>query len=349
MVRKLLVCCFVCSMVSAAIGAEPDPKPIDIAPHANEKKIVIKTNLDSLKEKSIGVIEYAATGPFKDAQAPATDKVKKRLATHNRKSASAEGWAVMGELDARLKKLPKDRYSIDTYKHGNGHKLDYVLFFPANYDKGKKYPLILSLHGSGGSKLKDMLSLVGRNAGPAVAVLNQQEKHPCFVMVPRANPKNLWGYGPSHREMRGDKNWRGNWRSNAEEVIGLLEDVTARYSVDTSRRYVMGQSMGGMGALEMAVNHPGIFAATVPVVGIPNPQDVSKLDCPMWLFTGEFESVLVSKVPKVRYHVEFYKAARAADKDVRLTVFSRRGHMCHHLAYYHPEFWQWLFAQKRKR
>jgi hypothetical protein len=53
------------------------------------------------------------------------------------------------------------------------------------------------------------------------------------------------------------------------------------------------------------------------------------------------------KWKKVPGTFEFYKAARAEGKHVRVTVFCLRRHLCHHLVYFHPDFWEWLFAQKR--
>ena len=78
--------------------------------------------------------------------------------------------------------------------------------------------------------------------------------------------------------------------------------------------------------------------------------NISELDCPMWIFTAEFEGMKggdTGQLEKVAYNFEFYKAARAADKHIRLTMFSLRRHGCHHLVYYHPGLWEWLFAQKR--
>src|SRR5688572_25857120 len=40
-------------------------------------------------------------------------------------------------------------YQKKEYKHSDGKVLPYRILYPENYDKSKKYPLVLFLHGAG--------------------------------------------------------------------------------------------------------------------------------------------------------------------------------------------------------
>ena len=318
--------------------------------YPGEKSFTFETeNMESLKGKTVRFVEQVETGPYQTLEAPTAEEAREHS-----KSFAEEDKAnrttykeVSDELMQRLKTLPAARYLISNYKHSNGRDLDYLLFLPENYDESKTYPVFLSLHGTGESRVKDMFRVACNGVGPAAAALDHAQRFPCFIVVPRAKPGENWGYVKSRRNVAED-NWRASWReTNGDEVIGLLKELETRYSIDPLRRYVMGQSMGGLGALEMAVNRPGIFAAAVPIVGVPYSKDAPKLDCPTWLFTAELEGSIGRNISKVQCNVDFYKAAREAGKDVRLTMYCGYGHGSHQMVFYHPGLWEWLFSQRR--
>lgn len=62
------------------------------------------------------------------------------------------------------------------------------------------------------------------------------------------------------------------------DVIDSIEYMKANYSVDTSRIYIVGRSMGGMLSQVMAAKYPDVFAAAVSGQGIS--------DLPLWYRTS---------------------------------------------------------------
>jgi predicted esterase len=63
---------------------------------------------------------------------------------------------------------------------------------------------------------------------------------------------------------------RGDYFYRAEgdlDVLEVIRDVERHYRVDRSRIYLMGHSMGGYGTNNVAMRHPGVFAAVSPAEG----------------------------------------------------------------------------------
>lgn len=52
-----------------------------------------------------------------------------------------------------------------------------------------------------------------------------------------------------------------------DDVLAVLEDVRALYNVDAIRTFLVGHSMGGTGAWNMAVHYPHLFAGIAPSAG----------------------------------------------------------------------------------
>jgi len=121
-------------------------------------------------------------------------------------------------------------------------RMPYRLFVPKRYDPAKKYPLVLWLHGSGGIGTDNLSQLAGDQipgtrfwTTPAA-----QAKYPSFVLVPQARS--------------------GTWlSSNGAQALDVLEKVGKDFSLDASRIYVIGQSMGGLGASSLLFERPRLF------------------------------------------------------------------------------------------
>ncbi len=116
-------------------------------------------------------------------------------------------------------------------------------------------PVLYLLHGYGGGEHDWTHAGV---AAAADAVLAEPDAVPMLIVMPGVG--NSW-YVASERH--------GDWdRAIARD---LTEAVDARYPTDSRRasRFVAGLSMGGYGALRLAVHHPGRFrgaAALSPAV-----------------------------------------------------------------------------------
>ncbi len=100
--------------------------------------------------------------------------------------------------------------------------MPYRLMKPINYEPNKSYPVIVSLHGGGGRGSDNLKQL--RNWNQVLAEEQNRKNYPCYILAPQAN-----------------KLWNEVHLSNIKAIIKNLP------SVDMSRIYILGHSMGGQG------------------------------------------------------------------------------------------------------
>ena len=79
-------------------------------------------------------------------------------------------------------------YTSRTFKGTKDAELIYGWLAPLQPKEGEKYPLVVCLHGSGGSV----------SASAVLARKEIREKHPAFVMVPKAEAAPRLGEGGRH-------------------------------------------------------------------------------------------------------------------------------------------------------
>src|SRR5262245_4036703 len=81
-----------------------------------------------------------------------------------------------------------DGFEARLYKSESGDMMPYRLFIPPRYDKHKKYPLILWLHGAGGIGI-DNVRQIAEDQIPGTRLwttTENQTRHPAFVLVPQS-------------------------------------------------------------------------------------------------------------------------------------------------------------------
>src|SRR5690606_35217882 len=83
-----------------------------------------------------------------------------------------------------------ERFQARTYTSKKYSTLPYRLLVPANYDKGKKYPLVLFFHGVGerGNDNKKQL-YCGLDI---FANENRMKRYPCFIAAPQCPVETKW-------------------------------------------------------------------------------------------------------------------------------------------------------------
>jgi poly(3-hydroxybutyrate) depolymerase len=125
--------------------------------------------------------------------------------------------------------------------------------------KGTKSPLVIALHGRGVGPTSIMRFLTG----PA-------ERGGYIVAAPMGYNDRGW-YG----EYESDGSTPPELREYSEkDVMNVLAFMRAEFDVDENRIYLLGQSMGGAGAMYLAVKHPDLWAAVA--AGAPPIQHTSE-------------------------------------------------------------------------
>lgn len=218
----------------------------------------------------------------------------------------------------------------------------YMLFTPKDYKSdGKKWPLMLFLHGLGECS-KDDLSRV-KVHGPAHFV-DSRANFPFVVVTPQLPPPPGYKEGVSYNSEQIVALARDAWKS--EELIRLADHVIGELHIDRDRVYVTGLSMGGFGTWRLVATYPDRFAAAVPICGGGEPEKMAAAASrvPIWAFHGAKDTV----VP-VRYSREMVDAVKRAGGDVKLTVYPEAGHDSWKAVYDDPKVYDWLLAHRRSK
>jgi predicted peptidase len=241
------------------------------------------------------------------------------------------------------KQLPQ---KVTVHVDGDGAKRDvtirYMLFVPRDYKAdGKKWPLMLFLHGLGESS-NDDLSRV-KIHGPAKLV-EKQPDFPFVLVTPQLPPPVA--YDPNRKKPSDGviaivrKAWK------AEELIKLVDHVATELNVDPERIYVTGLSMGGFGTWRLVSTYPDRFAAAVCVCGGGEPETMARnlSKVPIWAFHGAKDPVVpLSESEKM------VDAVKRAGGDVKLTVYADVEHNSWDATYSNPKVFDWLLEHKRKQ
>ena len=225
-----------------------------------------------------------------------------------------------------------------------GDTLRYRIQYPLNYDAGKKYPLVLFLHGSGerGSDNEAQLKW----GGSLFADSAKRASYPAIVVFPQCPITTSWGrltYNPQD-------SLRFHFLSDSAAskplsmVMQLLDDLVKTGNVNTRKIYVGGLSMGGFGTFEILWRKPHFFAASFPICGGGDPDKVKVYarKFPIWVFHGGADPV----VPVGNSHL-MVSALKAAGAKVTYSEYPGVGHDSWKNAFAEPELLSWVFEKSR--
>jgi predicted peptidase len=196
----------------------------------------------------------------------------------------------------------------------------YRLFVPAGYRGRESFPLVLFLHGGAGRGHDNERQLREGNGMLAGMFVAAEKRFPAFVLAPQTSSTH-----------------------DAQRTLALLDDVRTRYRVDEGRIYVVGQSLGGYGVLDLVAARPRLFAAAVVIAAAGDPSRAQGLAAvPTWFFHGEKDAVI--PVEGVRRLVAEVKRAGGT---VRFTEYAGEGHGLAWLVVRERELVPWIFARRR--
>ena len=192
----------------------------------------------------------------------------------------------------------------------------YLLNLPQDYSKKTDWPLLIYLHGYGESG--DDLEMVKQNGPPKLVA---EGKPLPFVVVSPQCPSGFY------------------WRANV--VMGLIDQIVEDYSIDTTRIYLTGKSMGGYGTWQIAHEYPHRFAAIVPIAGgglFVSPYFMERLKgLPVWAFHDKRDDL----VP-YEESVRMVEGISAAGGIAKLTTYDEGKHDAWTEAYNNDELFNWL-------
>lgn len=225
------------------------------------------------------------------------------------------------------------------YTNALGEVFPYRLSAPQFPEKGKKYPLILFLHGSGECGSDNRLQL--RAGVPALLGTLQQRPQPVMVLAPQCQAGNWW---VKRLAMKPEYAAAKEPTPALEVALELCRHLVSERQADPDRLYVTGLSLGGFGAWDAAQREPAMFAAAIPICGggdIRRVQEIRRL--PIWVFHGTDDKNV--PVECSRRMVELLR--QIGSRSVRYTEYEGAGHNVWDQTYANPEVIDWLLRQTR--
>lgn len=133
----------------------------------------------------------------------------------------------------------------------SGARAAYSLYVPEYYAPGRKWPLIVALHGGSGANDEYLLTW-----------LRPAKSRGYFILSPKS-VGSTWGIEKPD--------------ADTASIASMLESVAARYAIDAERILLSGLSDGGTFSYALATSRPDLFAAVAPVAGVlPGWLDVGK-------------------------------------------------------------------------
>jgi predicted peptidase len=217
-----------------------------------------------------------------------------------------------------------------SYRSASGETMQYRLFVPPGYDPSQKYPIVLWLHGAAGRGSDNVSQLRGGNF-PGTHIWTKpeiQQKYHAFVLAPQVDVTKGWA--------RPHTNTPPVAIRLALEILDMVEH---QYSIDHTREYVAGQSMGGEGVWAALSAAPQRFAAAIALCGYGDAYMLPRLaKVPVWIFQGEEDPVV--SAARMR---EWVKKLREVGGTPKYTEYPSIGHNVWDLAFTEPDLIDWLF------
>ena len=153
-----------------------------------------------------------------------------------------------------------------------GDTFAYRVYLPPDYLKApqQRYPTLYMLHGNGGNYTEWSDSFLPEQIDRMIVA---GEVQPMIVVMPDDGETTYfanWDNGP-------------RWGDYITEDVVSTIDKRYRTLPDPASRAIGGLSMGGLGALNLAMQHPDVFG----VVGGHSPSVRLNPDPALWFLTGD--------------------------------------------------------------
>jgi len=225
------------------------------------------------------------------------------------------------------------------YTNEEGEVFLYRANAPQFPEAGKKYPLILFLHGSGECGTDNLHQMKIGLPVLLGSLLKCPEK--VIVIAPQCQMGNWWvrrvAFDPDYTAARQPS-------GSLEVALELCRSYVASGLADSNRVYITGLSLGGSGTWDaiQRADAPVRFAAAIPICGNGDVRRVRVIrDLPIWVFHGRVDKNV--PVACSRRLVEALK--QAGNRSVRYTEYENGAHDVWNQVYNNPDVIAWLLEQ----
>lgn len=157
---------------------------------------------------------------------------------------------------------PKGKSINRSFDH-DGLERSYQLYLPSGIQQKEDYPLIVVLHGGGGSAR----SVIRLTQGRFNKIADEED---LIVVYPEA-VRRYWNEGRSEPISYAHR----NEVDDVGFISSMIESLVEEYDIDKNRVYLSGISNGGFMAFRMACERPELITA-IATVNAPIPIDIEE-------------------------------------------------------------------------
>ncbi len=204
-------------------------------------------------------------------------------------------------------------------KHEGSEKIfPYIAYIP---DYISSHPaLLIQLHGAGerGEGGDDLEKVLVHGFSK---IANDKNLADCILVMPQCPTDSFWV-------------------AKIESLKRFIDTIVREFSVDTTRIYLCGLSMGGFGTWYTAMAYPSLFAAIAPCCGGGMAWNAHTLKMPIWAFHG-LEDTTVSP----NQTIEMVEKLKGTNPNLKYDLYEGVGHNSWNCAFSEQTL-KWLLSQK---
>ena len=153
-----------------------------------------------------------------------------------------------------------------------GLAMKFSVYLPPKAVEGEKVPALLYLAGLTCTEETFMVKAAAQRLAAELNVaLISCDTSPRGANLPGESDSWDFGVGAGFYLDATAKPWALHWRMESYVLNDLLPLLGAKLPIDLQRLGIFGHSMGGHGALTLALRHPGVFRSVSAFAPIANP------------------------------------------------------------------------------
>ena len=193
----------------------------------------------------------------------------------------------------------------------------YLVCYPKDYQDGKKYPLLLHLHGAG-SRGNDFSAF---NDSVVLGVVKKEDSplRNCFVVIPQCHADT--------------------WFDIFGDLLSLVKELYNWPCVDQSKFLASGISMGGYAIYQVMMSLNTLFHKGIVCCGGGMYWNSGRLkDIKFRIFHGQKDEAVFPEES-----IRMYNRLKETLADVTLTIYPECDHNCWEKTYGNYDNLKWLF------
>ena len=200
--------------------------------------------------------------------------------------------------------------------------MTYLISYPEGFQKDKKYPLVIFLHGAG-TRGDSIEKLKGNKTYLQIKVW--QDSKGFILLAPHCK--------------------KGDWNEWMNLLIRLVGEIRELPYIDETHIHLTGNSMGGYGTWEFSILRPDWVASAMPICGGGSAGFARYLvDVPIRTFHG-LRDVTVDPIESL----QMVKAVNMKGGHAELILFPQLPHDCWMTVYEDERQFDWLLAFTTQR